>query len=209
MASQESDTPSSKWYLLRDEQRLGPYPFETLLEAVNKNTNKETDLIRCEGRGGWVPARSIPKLFSPLVTEEEVHRFLEAKFSGVVPEIRVVAEPVVPEFVVDRPIWRSKRLWTAALATIFAATLVLSITPIGLSTTFVYTIKEFAINSLTNKKEGSTNKLERALIKIPAYATLTRVDPTAQNRIRQELSEKFSGDATEDEILSRCKKHLF
>jgi len=53
------------WYVARDGETFGPFPFEVMIKGIRDGELTPQDLVWSEGAPDWQPASSVPGLFSP------------------------------------------------------------------------------------------------------------------------------------------------
>ncbi|HSK29266.1 MAG TPA: hypothetical protein VLA17_04815 [Candidatus Limnocylindria bacterium] len=76
-------------------------------------------------------------------------------------------------------------------------------------TTLVPTVTKYVMDAFGGINGNPANRLDRTLNSIPAFAILGRIDPSAHDRIRRELSGRHADGASEDQILSGARNVLF
>jgi len=54
------------WYVLVDQQQIGPVRLRDLVVLAKREQLRQTDLVWTAGQDSWIPAGSVPDLFSPL-----------------------------------------------------------------------------------------------------------------------------------------------
>src|SRR4051812_21882464 len=52
------------WYYSKGSNRVGPLPLEALVDAAQSGTLQPADYVWSDGMPAWVPADSVPDLFS-------------------------------------------------------------------------------------------------------------------------------------------------
>src|SRR5262245_34774728 len=54
------------WYVVVDQQQFGPVRLRDLVVLAKRAQLRPTDLVWTAGHDSWIPAGSVPDLFSPL-----------------------------------------------------------------------------------------------------------------------------------------------
>ncbi|MBD3369184.1 DUF4339 domain-containing protein [Candidatus Fermentibacteria bacterium] len=54
---------ADEWYLFKDQQRMGPFSWQQLLEKAKSGAIEPTDQVWSEDTGGWIPGSEVEGLF--------------------------------------------------------------------------------------------------------------------------------------------------
>lgn len=79
----------AQWFVMQDDQQLGPYTGEQLVEYAGNGSITREMLVWAEGMENWVPAEQIPNLFPPVAAQAvatPAHQAAPASHQAVAPD---------------------------------------------------------------------------------------------------------------------------
>jgi hypothetical protein len=129
--------------------------------------------------------------------------------TGIAPEIHVAARPHAQESSTNRQLLSRKSALIVGSVTLVVVIFALLFVPIRTSEANLHALVESVLQFWRDTKIGPAHRIEQTLNKIPATAVLRRIDPSGLDTIRKELTTKYGGGATEDDILSGARNLFF